>query len=175
MKSTFIEKINWRLLSVHFFATIFIMLAARWFAVLKDIDLFEAYWRYGQEDYINHLPQTDLTLGERLTYAAQWIKLFGIIGLLIAFAISLTICIRKKIFWLNSIIVLLLAYSTNLIGLLQTSPFKTITNFFGDLFIDSGIQYAFILNGGLFAIIGLFIFLNKWINKFVSKQNIMTY
>lgn len=168
--SSFIEKINWRLLVTHFFATIFIMLGARQFSFLTDRDLVESFSRYGIDGFINHVQNIDLTIAQRLTYFLMWTTFSVIIGLIISFIISLTISIRKKIFWLNSLIVLLACFYVHKFGLLNLSAVKTISNSFGDLFINLGLQFTFIINGGLLTILGLLLLLNRWTNKFILKQ-----
>ncbi|MGZ4058475.1 MAG: hypothetical protein ACXVPU_05585 [Bacteroidia bacterium] len=94
----------------------------------------------------------------------------SLIALIISFSISLTISLKRKIFWLNSFIVLIIGFLINRLGILDFTLLKTVTNGVGDLFISCGLQYDIIINGVLFTTVGLLIYFNKWTNTFILKQ-----
>lgn len=179
---TFMKKFNLRLITFHFLATIFIVLGARQFASLIDTDLVIALQTHTSNDFyrdldgtlkdiINHLDvKGNLTLGERLYRFNYWIFTSVLIALCLSFTVSLIISIRKKIFWPNSVLVLMAGFLTYRFGLLNLYEIKKAVFAFGDLFISYGQQYTLFINGSLLTIIGLFLFLNKWTNKFILKQ-----
>ena len=92
-----------------------------------------------------------------------------LIGLVVAMTISLTLTIRKKMFWLNSLIVFIIALSLNWFGLYDNKVIDTIFFSFGKLFVGIGIPYKFIANGTLLTIIGIVIFFSKWTSNFAFK------
>ena len=49
------NKINWRLISFHFSATLFIILAVKQFAFLNDLGILKSVDKYGHDLELKHL------------------------------------------------------------------------------------------------------------------------
>lgn len=162
-------KFNWRVISIHLLATIFILLAAKRFSLFYDFSLVESYTNYGNFEHIKLLPDT--TIGERIISFIHASIIASLLGLLTSFLISLTICLKRKIHWVNSLIVLIIGILLNKLELLYMPDVKKYMNCIGNLFVKYGFKYTLIINSGLFVLIGLFIFLNKWTNNFITKPN----
>lgn len=166
----FIEKLNYRLIIFHLLATIFLLLGAKRFSLLYDLDFIEAYYNYGSTEYLHHLNDTTGgTIGERIAYLLYATAFSTLIALIISFIISLTISLRTRIFLVNSFFVLIIGFLINRFGLLDVAFIKTVTNAIGNLFISYGLKYVIIINGGLLTTIGIVVYFNKWTKKFIGK------
>jgi hypothetical protein len=171
MKKYFIKtanKINWRLLLIHFIATFFFILSVKQFTPLSDIELIELIDKYGVKDGVSHLNDTDIFSG-RIEHLFYMLLMSEPIGLLLGFAVSLTIVLRKKIYWLNAVIVALATYVLIRLGFYNLNIFKTIFFSFGRLTTPLiSLKIKLITNGVLLLFFGLFILFNKWTNKYIS-------
>jgi len=165
----FMHKINLRLITVHLIATFFIILAARQFAMLNDTGIVESVDKYGLDEGLKHLVKED-NFSTRLAYFSLWINLSSLIGLLLAFIASLILTIKKKMFWLNALIVFIMAILLNRLGLYENKIIGTIFFSLGDLTSHFGLQYKFITNGTILTLAGLFMFLSKWTNNLALKH-----
>ena len=161
-------KLNVRLITIHLFATILIAAGVRQFVALFDLNLVETISKFEYKDWMNHItPREDISLGERINSYFRLTFYFAVLAIFISFIISLIISFNKKIFWLNSVIVFIIAF------FIQKELFKLyfvtqITHYIGGLFIDLGFGYACIIDGLFWTALGLFLFFNKWSNKSIS-------
>ena len=161
----FIFKINWRIIILHIVATIFIILSAKQFALLNDIEIIKLVDKYGAENAIKQLKkESDFSI--RIVYFLLWNNMSILIGLLIAFILSFIIIIRNKMFWLNSLIIFVTELLFIRLGLFKNQIINTLFYSFGDMFPNFGILYKSIINGTILLIFALFIFFNRWINNF---------
>lgn len=161
-----LERINWRLIVIHFIATFFFVSAAYQLSILNDWKYIEAVNTYGLELGIKKYMSQD---NYPFVYYLIWIKLAPVIGLLTAFLFSLFLTIRMKILWINSLIAFLLAFIFNKIGAFQNDIIDYIF-YPGNSFVQYGIQYKFIVNGVILLSIGLLLFLSKWSKRFILKS-----
>src|ERR1035437_5308652 len=106
---SFISKFNCRLICVHLLATAFILLSSKRFALLYDFDFTESFFNFGFPEYLKHLHPKYIneTIGDRLSLFLWTTYLAKLIGLLLSFIVSLIIILKRKIFWMNAIIVLI--------------------------------------------------------------------
>ncbi|MFW5752292.1 MAG: hypothetical protein ACOCW8_03020, partial [bacterium] len=126
---------------------------------------------YGLEDGLKHLAnEGDFSI--RLAYFAHWTNLSALIGLLIAFIFSLTLTIKRKMYWLNALIVALTAFLLNSLGLFDNKIIDSIFFSIGNLTAHFGLQYKFITNGAILTLAGLFIFLSERTNILCFKSQI---
>ena len=160
-----INKINWRQILTHLFATIFFIQAARQFSMLNDIEILKAIDKYGYSEALKYIVDQGNT-GQRLFHFTLWINISVPIALLIAFIISVILTRKNKGFWQNSLIVLLIAILFNRLVFLDNKVIRIIFFSFGDLFSKVGLQYKFLANGVVLTLIGTFIFFNKLISNF---------
>lgn len=159
------NKINWRIILVHIIATYFVVLATKQFVQLNDTELVKLVDKYGVENSIKQL-QKDSNTPSRIAYYLFWNGASNLIGLLIAFVISLIICIQRNIFWLNGLIVFIIGLSFNKLGLFKDQTISRIFFYCEKLFPHFGIQYKFFINGTILFVIAIFIFSNRWTNNF---------
>ncbi len=167
----FIKKLNFRLIGVHLLATLFLLLGAERFSLLCNLDLIETYRKYGSLEYLDHLSDTGRTAGEIFTYLFYADFFATLLALIISFIISLKICQRRQIYWLNSLFVLIIGILLNRFDFLAFAGIKTLTEAFGNLFISYGLKYVLIINGLLLMSIGVGIYFNNWTMKFIQKQH----
>jgi hypothetical protein len=161
----FIYKINWRIIILHIVATIFIIFSAKQFAILNDIEIIKLVDRYRAENAIKQL-QKESNSPNRIEYFLLWNGMSKLIGLLIAFILSFIIIIKKKMFWLNSLIIFIIGLLFIQLGLFKNQIINTLFYSFDDLFPNFGTLYKSIINGTILLIFALFIFFNKWTNNF---------
>ncbi len=163
--STFINKLNWRLILTHLVASLFLVLATRQLILLRDIELAKSFKDFGS-DALTHLTRKN-NIPTRITYASFWTNLAPLIGLVVAFIISLTLTIKWRIFWVNALIGFILGIILNRLGVFNYKIVNEILYSPGDLISQFGIQYEFITNGCILILLGLFVFFNKWTKNYV--------
>jgi hypothetical protein len=106
---TFISKLNWRQVLIHFVAFWFFIYAFQTLSYLYNIKLVDVL-RYSHghpsnETYINN----GITASD-LSYFALRTSASGIAGLLAAFVISLIISLKRRWFWVNTLMAFILTY-----------------------------------------------------------------
>jgi hypothetical protein len=173
----FFTKFNWRLLLLHFAATFFLMLGARELARVYDIDLFATIAKYGTDvsAFISHLhPYKDYTVGERIYLLIVWISVSGLVAALVAFVVSLTISIKNKISWLNSLLLLAIAIIINRNPIINSIPVKTIVGSIEWIFHPLGIRGVFIATGMIFIFISTFLFFSPSVKKIILRSQLVT-
>jgi hypothetical protein len=163
MTSTnFISKLNWRQIVIHFVATwlfirSFFMLAR--LHDLKDYEVLTKEW------------QTHSWDEARFVSVVNWLYTSSYVGLIVAFSISLAISIKRKWFWMNSVIILVLDY-------LFTRFTFDGWRFLKYIFLAPG--YFFNLHTAIYYLstglpmlaIGLILFFSKYTNRLIENGNI---
>jgi hypothetical protein len=103
------KKLNIRLIVVHFLALYFISVSFREFGYLSDLRLFHFITTTHLTTFSSQMKAENISSAELMRYTdiryTAWL-----LGLIISFVISMTICLRKKWFWGNSILALIFAY-----------------------------------------------------------------
>ncbi|WP_298391573.1 hypothetical protein [Flavobacterium sp.] len=160
-----IYKINWRIILLHSIATIFIILCTQQFVKLNDIEIIKLIDKYGAENSLKQL-QKDTNGISRISDFLLWNSMSNMIGLLTGFILSLIIIIRKKMFWLNSLIIFFIGLLFIKLGLFKNHIINTLFYSFDDIFPKLGLLYKYIIKGTILLSITLLIFFNKWINNF---------
>jgi hypothetical protein len=104
---TLLHKFNWRLMLIHFISFCLFMCAASELVYFHDHT-----YLFNVSDALIHHKQSIVNFFDagRFSVDRLWINLSGLIGLLVAFAISLTICIKNKWFWVNALLPFLAAF-----------------------------------------------------------------
>lgn len=166
-KQKLIDRVNWRLIVIHLFATLFFMIAAKEFIMLYDIELLSLIGKYSVSKTYDHLFKQD-GFTNRLTLFSFWAKTSPLIGLVISFVLSLMVCLVKKHFWLNSFLVLIISFILYRTGFYDSQVINTIFLSFGRLFASYGIVFILIANGIFLLLIGLFVFFSKVVNDFIQ-------
>ena len=158
-------------MGIHLLAALFFLLSAKRFALFSDFNLIESLSIYGPTKFAKHLDfANDATLGERLAYLVMVKALASLGSLVISFLLSLKICFKRKISWINPSIVLLISFLVNASTILELPSVKNSINSFGDFFSSYGLNYAIFINGFLFISIGLVLFCSRRTNNFIFKN-----
>lgn len=169
MKLSGVYKMNWRLIVVHLAAAFFFILAARQLTILSDIGVIESYDKYGSEGWLKGLGKKDYA--SRLTYFSLWTNSAKSLGLLVAFIVSLVLVIKKKMFWLNALVVLFIGACLSRLGLFDNRVVDVV--FFSPANLAAhfgGLPYKFITNGTILLLAGLVIFFGKRTNSFIVNH-----
>lgn len=167
----FISRLNWRHILIHFVAAWFFMYAFQTLATLHDIKLVDIFRQSDAGNIRNNLELNGRTVSD-LSYFKLWNGIGKTPGLLIAFIISLIISIRKKWFWFNSFIVLMLMYILSWFGLTGWKYLKRIFLKPGDFFENT--TFEFLINGLILLTLGLLTFFLHHTNKFIVTGSKMT-
>lgn len=163
----FIHKLNWRLILIHFIAAWFFMHFFQTLAFLSDIELVDMIKNKAESDFVSTIKKNDVC-SSRLLYLSISISLGNTVGLLVAFIISLIICIKRKWFWLNSLIVFISAYTLSWFNLLGWTYLKNIFLSAGELFNNTTTQV--LINSLILLTLGLLFFFFPALNRFITKR-----
>lgn len=163
----FISKLNWRQIVLHFVASCFFVHA---FMILSYLYYIKLVDHFRSSNYTNPI------LGnENVHYSSSDVTNFimiphysAMVGLLIAFLISLFISIKRQWFWFNSAIAYLLTYFLHRFDFLGWGYLKKIFLALGKLSNNTFIE--FLVNGTLLLTIGLMLFFLKPSIKFIDKN-----
>ena len=164
----FIARLNWRQVAIHFIATWFFMFSFQTLAILHDTNIVDVVRQPGKDNLTKALNENKITTYD-LTYFTVWTSLANSIGLLVAFGISLTISIKRKWFWFNSFLVLVLINILGRFDLLGWNYLKKIFLTPGEIFRN--IKMEFLTNGLILLTLGLFTFFLARTNKFIALGN----
>jgi glucan phosphoethanolaminetransferase (alkaline phosphatase superfamily) len=164
----FKAKLNWRLVAVHFVATWLFMYAGQTLAVLHNPHLLEILKREGF-DHVKEIVERNQASATELTMFSIWPGLGSLAGEMIALGISLTITIRRRWFWFNSLLVPVLIFLLSLFGLLGWHYLKMIFLIPGEIFSSPVMEY--LANGLIMLALGLFVFFGRPTNGFIKKGN----
>lgn len=157
-KSNLISKVNWRQMLIHFLAMWFFIQSFFILSFLHDLridKIFTEEWKAESTD------------GTQITSALYWMYISPYVGLLVAFFISLSISIKRKWFWLNSVLVFILAF---LLRRVQLDGWKYLKHIFlapGQIFYHNPILY-YLANVLPMFLIGFLLFFSRTTNKFIE-------
>jgi hypothetical protein len=164
----FISRLNWRQIVIHFVASYFFVYAFTILAYLYDTKLVDHFRFSNYENPIQKIDNTNYSSSDVAHFIM--IPLYSaMVGLLIAFLISLFISIKRQWFWFNSAIAFLLTYFLHRFDYLGWDYLKKIFLAPGRLFNNTFIE--FLLNGTLMLTIGLLLFFLRQSMKFIDKNN----
>ena len=157
MKS-FFSKLNTRQLIIHFIAS--------WFFIYAFDTLFSLYdysFQYQSSIYL-----VSVTAQQRYNTDILIINEFGTLGLIIAYIISWRISVKRNWFWVNSVIVLLVAFFLKSHDYLGWGMFKEIFLVPGQIF-DVNSKAYLITNGVIMLAIGSFLLLKKQVINYIDR------
>jgi hypothetical protein len=163
--SDFIAKINWRQIVVHFVACCFFIFAFTTLSYLYDTKIVDIV-RQSNFNFDEAIKNKDVTALD-FAYFAIWTSTSGTVGLLAAFLISLIISIKRRWFWVNSLIVLLTIYFLMWVTDFGWSYLRKYFWAPGQLFSNTTTE--FIINGILLIAIGLIFFFANRTNQFIKQ------
>jgi hypothetical protein len=165
----FITRLNWLQILIHLVAFWFFIHAFQTLSYLYDTKLVDTV-RHSNDQTIDGAFRHNGIEGSDLTYFILWTSVSGLIGLLIAFIISLSISIRRHWFWINSLIAFVLTYFLYKFDLLAWTYLKKIFWYLGQRVNNSTTE--FLLNGIILLIIGFLIFFLPGLNKIIENKKI---
>jgi hypothetical protein len=167
---TFISKLNWRLVLLHFVAFWFFIHAFQILSYLYDIKLVDTVRQSNGQDTIKKLRDTG-TEDVDLVYFFLWTSVSGFIGLFVAFVISLIISFKRHWFWLNTLIAFILTYLLYRFDLLGWTYLKPFFLYLGQKFTNSRVE--FLINGIILLTIGVLIFFLRRPNQFIENKKLV--
>jgi hypothetical protein len=162
----FISLLNWRQIIIHFVASCFFVYGFKTLATLYNLELLESFL-YSIQGHKMEVLNSKKYESSDISNLFIFPYYFAIIGLFVAFLISLIISIKKKWFWFNSLIMLILTYLLYRIDLLGWSYFRNVFWVLGKLFNDNFLSV--LVNGTLMLIVGLLFFFSKISTRFIEK------
>ena len=163
---TFIVRLNWRQIVMHFIATWFFMYSFQTLSFLHNLKLTDLVRQSKESEIIKALHNSGISVSETL-YFTLWIHLGKTIGIVTAFVLSLILSIERKWFWVNSFIVLFLAYGLSWFSSLGWRYLNKIFLTPGQIFKNTLLE--FLTNGLILLMLGLLTFFVAKSNKFIEK------
>jgi hypothetical protein len=157
----FIHKFNWRLITIHLFAAICLVWAADQLVLIPNVELIKGIAKLEMSEA---LKQKDFR--QNFLAFIQTEGIFRLTGLLISFIISLLLTIKRKVFWLNSLIPFLIVILLFRSKFFDNTLVHSIFLFPGRLANPLGLIYNFMINSVIYLILGLLFFFNKRANKY---------
>lgn len=164
---TFILKLNWRQILVHIIATWFFMYAFQILSCLHHINLLDIV-REPNDQLRSQLLRKNGTDASDLTYFSLITSISSMIGLITAFIVSFTISLKQHWFWVNSVLVLVIAYSLSWVDFSAWSFLKNIFLTPGEIFSNTYLKFLF--NEIILLTFGLLFFYFKKINQFINNN-----
>ena len=162
-------RLNWRQILIHFFAFCLFLYSFQTFAFLYDIKLTEIIILSNSGNSKDAFIKSGKTVMDNINFVF-WIVFSQLISLVIAFAISLTISIRRHWFWVNSLITLMLTYALYRFDLLGWPYYKKQMLSPGHMFDNLIVE--FLLIGVIFLAAGLLLFFLRSVTKFIEHKNV---
>ena len=161
-------RLNFRQILIHFIATWFFMFAFQTLFSLHEIKMINIYRLVDRTKVIYEFDKQGITATDYVNFAF-WTNVGKTVGLLIAFIISLTISIKNKWLWVNSLIILISAYGlawTEFLGL----------NFLQNIYYLKGLSsipliLLLTVIASIFTLLGIIIFFHRKTNQFIKNSN----
>ena len=164
-------RLNWRQIVIHFIASWFFIQAFEILSYLYDIKLVDIIRNTDEKSLSDVLDKEEIDHWYFADYLSIYPFLSGLLGLSIAFLISLIISIKRHWFWFNPLLVLLLSVVIFMSNLLNWSSVRSMFRYPGQIFNNTTIEY--LLGGVISLTIGIVIFSTKRINRFIDGKKIM--
>ena len=164
-----LQKFNRRQIIIHFIATWFFMYAFQVLSFLHNLRLFLLI----KSSIVNN--QLDTTaISSKFSASAInsyyfWTSTANTIGLFVAFIFSLILSVRRKWFFGNSLLVVLIAYTLGYAGWLGWEWLGKLFWVPGMMFKDPVYQY--VINGFVLLVFGCSCFLLPPINQYIDIPN----
>lgn len=165
----FLYRINPPCIAAHFIATCFLVLASQQFLIFVDFELVSIVQKNGTRKALEILDKCQ-DLQDRIQNFSFWTSASPYIAILIAFVVSLMVTIKNKLFWLNSVIVLIIAYTCVRSGVFISAPLIKAVSFFSKILSPFPFLYKIIISGSVFICIGVYLFLSKKVIQIISKK-----
>lgn len=170
---SFFLKFRWRYILLHTFAVCFFMHGVRQFYLLAHIDhliAFQETMNNQFSDYAEKFP--GMKIGELIAIVLFWSHLSMFIGMLSAVLLSFILCKRKKLFWMNSFVVLIISFILVRAPISDSYPVKLITTSVGFWFEKYGLEYVFMINATLLTSLAVFLLFSRWTNRVPIRNKI---
>ena len=159
------RKINYLQIIIHLIATCFFIFSFTVYSNIYNFKLLMVFSENGVHNVMSNTDKYGITLSDIWDFSFTN-TILQFIGIIIAFIISLIISIKNKWSILNSFIVLILSFILNRFDLLGWGYIKDYL-FLGKYI--SNLKLGFFIMGSILLIIGLLIFLSKFLNTKIEK------
>ena len=160
------RKINYLQILLHFIASCFFIFSFRAFSAVYNIKILKLVTENGVENVMKNSEKYGITISD-IWYFTFTTEISNVIGIFVAFIISIIISIKKKWSIWNSFIVFILSFLLNRFDLLGWSYFKTYLSI--GKYINN-MLLGFLTTGTFLLIIGLLIFLSNFLSSRIENQ-----
>lgn len=157
------KKINYKQIILHFVATCFFISSSSSFSRLYNSRILKIIFENGVENILKNPEKYEITTMDMSNFSLTT-SISNIIGIIVAFFISIIISIKNKWSILNSIIVLMICFILNRFILLDLN-FIYAGSFTKNLILN------FSISGLLFLIIGGFIFFSNFLTSKINSNS----
>ena len=156
----FISRLNWRQILVHFIATWFFIQSFFILSFLHDLKGYEVFTQKWKTESFDE---------SRFISVIDWMYNSPYVGLLVAFIISLSISIKKRWLWINSLFVFVLSYLLKRFDFDGWYYLKIIFLTPGQYFNHHS-AWHYLANGLSMLTIGLLLFFSGLTNRFIDNK-----
>jgi hypothetical protein len=155
----FFSQLNGRLMVIHFIAFWFFIYAFQTLSFLHDYSFL----------YLGENSFNGERLPARFSGDMEFIRQAGNIGLLVAYIISWSISTKREWFWLNSVIIFVLAFVLKNFGWLGWKYLSHVFTAPGNVFKEHSVV-SYWINGFVMLAIGLLIFFSKKLIRYIDAH-----
>ena len=163
-KPNFISRLNWRQILIHFVAFCFFIYAFQTLVFLYDTKIVDIIRQKGDQDIDTALTNNGTDASD-LVWFTFLLSTSGLIGLLVAFIISLIVSLKRKWFWLNPLICLFITYFLYRFNFLGWTYLKKIFWMPGKIFHSTTLE--FLISGLILLAIGIFCLFLPKVHRFI--------
>jgi len=167
--SDFTLKLNWRLMTAHVLACWFLFHAFWQLGFLYDYSYLEEVKHHFNDQNYNNINNYRNLDAVRITMIPFHAAMIGLIGILCSFVLSISLSLKYKWLWANSVIVLLVTLMLFCLDRFYYGYLRHVFHFPGRFFNS---DWASILaNSSVMLAIGLLLFFLKRMIKFIDGDN----
>lgn len=156
----FLKRIDFKQVLIHCLAGVLLVFVAALLGNISDIEYIHLVEEKGvKEAFHNHMNS------ERLFWFNFWYAISSFFGVLFASVISVVFFIKRKLTWLNSVLVFIILYFTNYFGFI--SSYRKQLAFL----LDFGLIINVLIMSSILIIIAFSLYFYSYR---ISKENIIT-
>lgn len=167
--SSIIKGVNWRQIVIHFVAIWLFSLAFEAFSYLLDTE-FLSQLILAKQKHIKVKTLLEGQSGEKFTNIFYHSAIGYFSGLMLGLIISIIISIRRRWFWLNSLLALSVIFILGQLWIINSYFLRAVFLFPGIILQD--ISLTVIINASILLLLGCILFFTPKANEFIQIKKV---
>jgi hypothetical protein len=167
--SSIIKGVNWRQIVIHYVAIWLFSLAFEAFSYLLDTE-FLSQLILAKQKHIKVKTLLEGQSGEKFTNIFYHSAIGYFSGLMLGLIISIIISIRRRWFWLNSLLALSVIFILGQLGIINSYFLRAVFLFPGIILQD--ISLTVIINASILLLLGCILFFTPKANEFIQIKKV---